>query len=113
MGEVTADYMGVAVYYGVSILIISLSATALLRGSFGFRRIGLFTILLMLKFCDVGFSISLSTLYLRCLYSEVPFTGCSCAEQMFVISFCCVVNAYISCSIVLADSLFIPTDTVV
>ena len=41
MGEVTADGMGVAVDDGVSILIIYLSATVLLGGSFGFKRCGI------------------------------------------------------------------------
>ena len=53
VGEVTYDTMGVAVYYGVSVLILSLGATALLGGSFGFRRCGIFNLLLMLKFFAV------------------------------------------------------------
>ena len=55
MGDVTADAMGVAVDYGVSILIIPLTATVLIRGSFWFRRSGIFTLFLMLKFCAVDF----------------------------------------------------------
>ena len=56
MGEVTADATGVAVDDGVAILIICLSATVLLGGSFGFRRCGIFTIFLMLNYCAVDFS---------------------------------------------------------
>ena len=55
VGEVTADSMGVVVYYGVSILIISLSSTVLLGVSFGFIWCGVFTIFLMLKFCAIDF----------------------------------------------------------
>ena len=55
MGEVTADSMGVAVDDWVSILIISLSATVLLDGSFEFIQCGVFTLFLMLKFCAVDF----------------------------------------------------------
>ena len=41
VGDVTDGAMGVAVDDGVSILIIYLSATVLLGGSFGFRRCGI------------------------------------------------------------------------
>ena len=50
VGEVTADAMGVVLYYGVSILIIFFSVTVLFGGSFGFRRCGITTLFLMLKF---------------------------------------------------------------
>ena len=40
MGEVTDDVMGVAVYYGVSILIISLSTTVLLVVSLALDGLG-------------------------------------------------------------------------
>ena len=56
MGEVTADAMVGAVYYGLSILIITLSATVLIGGSFGFRRCDISTLFLMLDFCAVDFS---------------------------------------------------------
>ena len=55
VGEVMADATGEAVYDRVSILIISISATVLLGGSFGFRWCGLSTIFLVLNFCDVDF----------------------------------------------------------
>ena len=55
MGELTADAMVVVVDDGVSIFIISFSATVLIGGSFGFRRCGIFTLFLMLKFCAVDF----------------------------------------------------------
>ena len=55
MGEVTADAMGVAVDYGVSILIIPFSATVLIGGSFGFIWCGISTLFLMLNFCAVDF----------------------------------------------------------
>ena len=55
VGGVTADVMSVSVDDGVYILIISLRATDLLGGSFGFRRSGIFTLYLMLNFCDVDF----------------------------------------------------------
>ena len=55
IGEVMADFMGVAVDNGVSILIVSLSVTVFIGGSFGFRRCGIFNIFLMLKFCAVDF----------------------------------------------------------
>ena len=41
VGEVTANTIGVEVEDEVSFLIISLSATVLLSGSFGFRRCGI------------------------------------------------------------------------
>ena len=55
VGEVMSDAMGMAVDDGVSILIISLSSNALLGGSFGFIRSGVFNIFLMLNVCAVGF----------------------------------------------------------
>ena len=55
LGEVTTYNMGVALDDGVSILIISLSATVLLDGSFEFIQCGVFTLFLMLKFCAVDF----------------------------------------------------------
>ena len=47
--------MGVSVYDGVYILIIPLSTTVLLGGSFGLRQYEIFTLFLMMKFCAVGF----------------------------------------------------------
>ena len=55
VGQVTADTMGVEVDDGVSILIISLSVTVLLGGSFGFIQSGLFTLFLMLNLFAVDF----------------------------------------------------------
>ena len=55
MGKVMADTMCDAVDDGVSILIIPLSANVLLGGSFGFRRYGIFTLFLILKFGAVNF----------------------------------------------------------
>ena len=50
VGEVTADSMDVTVDDGVSILIIFFITTVLIGGSFGFRRCGLSTLFLVLKF---------------------------------------------------------------
>ena len=55
VSEITADAMGVAVDNGVSILIISFSTNLILGGYFGFRRCGISTLLLILKFCAVDF----------------------------------------------------------
>ena len=55
LGKVTFDSMGVAVYDGVSILIISLSATVILGGYFGFRWCRISTLFLMLNFCAIDF----------------------------------------------------------
>ena len=104
MGEVTAYTMDVAVDDVVSILIISLSVAVLLGGSFGFRRCGLSTIFLMLNFCTVDFSISLTTLDLRSLYYEALFTGCFFAARMFAISCYCSANTSLSCRIELEAS---------
>ena len=113
MDEVTADAMGVAVNDGVSILIISFSATILLVGSFGFRHCGIYTIFLMLNFFAVYFSISSSTLALRSLYYKALFTGCSCTTRMLAISCFCSANALLSCRIELSASFLSYTDTVV
>ena len=113
VGEVTADAMVGAVYYGLSILIITLSATVLIGGSFGFRRSGIFNLFLMLNFCAVGFSMSLSTLDLIYLYYDALFTGCSCTARMLAIYCCCDVNASISCRIALEASSLSPTETMV
>ena len=86
MGEFTANAICVAVDDGASILIISIRATVLIGGSFGFRRIVIFNLFLMLKFCAVDFSTSSSTLSLRSLYSELLFAGCSCTVCMLAIS---------------------------
>ena len=112
MGEFTADYMGVAVDYRLSILIIYFSKTVLIYGSFRFRNCGVSTLFLMLNFCAVDFSISLSTLDLSSLYSEVLFTGCSCTALMFVIYFYCAVNALLSCKIELGASSLSLTEPV-
>ena len=109
VGEVTAYTMGVEVDYGVSIIIISLSVTVILGGSFGFRRCGISTLLLMLNFCAVDFSINSSTLAMRSLYSEALLTGCSCTSRMFTISCCCDTNALIACRITQAASSLIMT----
>ena len=77
MGEVTASAVGMAVDDGLSILIMTLSTSILLGGSFGFRWWGIFTLFLMLKFCADDFSISLYTLDLSPLYSEALFISCS------------------------------------
>ena len=69
VGKVTAYAMGVSVYDGVYILIVSFSVTLLLVVSFGFRRCWISTIFLMLNFCDVYFSISSSTLVMSSFYS--------------------------------------------
>ena len=50
-----ADDIGVAVDDALSILIIALRTIVLLGDSFWFRRSGIFTLILMLKFCDVDF----------------------------------------------------------
>ena len=104
--------MGLAVYYGVPILIISSSTTVLIGVSFGFRPCGIYTFFLVLNFCYVYFSISLSTLAPRSLYSEALFNGCSCAARLLSIYCCCDANASISCRISLEASFFIPTDPV-
>ena len=83
VGEVTSDSMGVAAADGLSILIISFIETLLLGVYLGFRRFGISTLFLMLNFCAVDSSISLSTLDLRSLYSEALFTGFSCTARMF------------------------------
>ena len=56
VGGVTSNSMSVALYDGLSILIISLSVTVLHGGFFGLRRCGIFTLFLLLDFCAVGFS---------------------------------------------------------
>ena len=53
VGDITADAIGVAVDDGLSILIISSSATVLLGGSFGSLLCGLITLFLMLNFCAI------------------------------------------------------------
>ena len=53
--EITADYMGVEVDDGVSILIISFSTTVLLGGSFGFIWCGISTLFPTMNFCSVDF----------------------------------------------------------
>ena len=55
VGEVMDDATGVAVHDGVSVLIISFSATVLLGASFVFRQSDIFTIFLMLNFWAVDF----------------------------------------------------------
>ena len=114
MGEVTADAMDVAVYYGVSILILYFSATVLLGGSFGFRRCGVSTLFLMMNFCAVDFpSVCLLWIWGPSLYSEVLFASCSCTAHMFAISYLCDANYLLSFRIALADSSFSPTEPVV
>ena len=113
VGGVAANYMGVAVDDGVSILIISFSATIILCGSCGFRHCGISTLLLMLNFCAVDFSIILSTLPLRSLYSDSLFNVCSCTARMITISCCCDANYLLSCRIALAVSSLSPPDPVV
>ena len=93
-----------AVGDGVPILIISFSATVILGVSLGFRCCRLFTLFLVLNFCDVGFSIRLSSLALRTLYYEVLLTSYSCIARMFAISCCCSVDPSFSCRIALAVS---------
>ena len=70
MGEVMASSVGVAVDEGLSILIMTLSTSIILGGSFGFIWWGVFTLFLILKFCADDFSISFSTLDLSPLYYE-------------------------------------------
>ena len=53
MGEVTTYAMYVALDDGVSTIIMYLSATILLGGSFGFRWCGIFDFFLMLKVGNV------------------------------------------------------------
>ena len=59
------------------------------------------------------FAISLSTLALRSLYSEVLFTGCYCTARMLAVSFCFVASASLGFRIALAASSLILTDPVV
>ena len=113
VGEVTADAMDVALDDGVSILIISFIKTVLLGGSFGFIHCWISTLLLMLNFCVVDFSISSSTLDMRSLYSEAMLTGCSCTSHMLKISCYCAANTSISCRIALVASSLSPTEPVV
>ena len=105
--------MGMSVDDGVSILIISLSTTVLLGGSVGFRRCGIFTLLLMLRFFAVDFSIGSSTLALRSLYCEALLTGCYCTARVFAIYCCFAENYLLSCRISLAASSFSLTETLV
>ena len=55
MSEFTANAMCVTVDDGVYILIMSLIVTVLIGGSFGFRRCGIFTLFLIMKFGAVDF----------------------------------------------------------